>query len=143
MKRNLFLICFGIFCFTFAVASVIQHQLKVHYVNNPIIAPIIKSKNPIEALHIRPLDNTEFEITLDGNKKIHAVLDVYRTTDSSKKIAYFLNHCKDPKVILNKKLGTSDGVDKWSVQIYVTTSDGLIEMDLATWLKKEGLVNND
>lgn len=121
-----------------AILGILKHKMNLHHADDPIAGALIAIQSPVDVLKINVLNGHEFDICLNDDRRIHAILDVESSSDAKKHVVEFLNRCTKPRVVLKKQKD-----DKWVVQLYVTATDAnnqAVEISLSQWLKEKKLV---
>lgn len=139
MKQNKYLLIFSLFCSLVAMFFVFSHKLKVHYVNDPVAQVLMTVINhPVKVSQIHVIHGHEFDLTLEDQRRIHALLVIKTPIEAKSRVLELLNKSSNPCVVLKEKKD-----DVWVVDLYVTTKDienNQVEVDLTTWLRDKKLV---
>lgn len=140
MNRNFVLAVLVGLAFFFVLAVVYKRRIAVHSPSDIITQSLIELQNPIAVKQIYVLSGSDFDISLNDNRRIRATLDVQATPEAKMKIIHFINSSRQPRAILHKE---NNGV--WTVSLFVIVkdSDGNdVEVELSSWLKEKRLVYN-
>lgn len=136
--RLLILTSVVVIALTISCVAVWRRRVNVHLANDKVANSIIKLQNPIAITKVIVLSGHEFDVHLDDGRHINAILEVTTGPDAKKRVLDFLNRCKNPRAVLDKKVGS-----KWVVRFYVTAKNPAgeeVELSLSTWLQSENLV---
>lgn len=138
--KNKFLILFVLLVVSLSVSivGIINYKINVHHSDDQLANMFIQLQNPIGVQKINVLNGDEFELILDNQQKIHAVLDVRTTPSAKPRVVELFNKITKPRIILKHQQN-----DTWVVQFYVTTPDlsgNLVEVSLSKWLTEKKLI---
>lgn len=86
---------------------------------------------------VEVISGNEFVLTLQDGRRIHGILKISAIPAAKNEVMKLINSTHNPKVCL---LSENNGV--WTVDLVVVsdTSNGPVEIHLATWLREKQLV---
>lgn len=137
MKYRFLILCvFALLSFGVAIAAITKRKAVVHHADDILASTMMDLLDPVDVRRIEVIEGNEFDLTLADERRINGLIDVKVPAEAKKKVLEFLNRSYNPRVILKSQQN-----GKWIVQLYVTADspDGPVEIDLATWLRENGL----
>jgi len=123
---------------TISLIAIVKHKVEIHHPTDPVANSIIDSKNPISVKKINVIGGDEFDLVLEDDRRIHAILDVRSTPDAKTKVLAFLNQCTSPRIVIQQHKN-----NVWVVSMYVTTentSGEKVEISLSKWLREKRMI---
>lgn len=139
MKNKFFvLFMFLVVSLSVSILAIVNYKINVHNSNDHLANMFIQLQNPIGVQKINVLNGDEFELILENQQKIHAILEVRTTPSAKPRVIELLNKITKPRIILNHQQN-----DTWVIQFYVTTPDlsgNLVEVSLSKWLTEKKLI---
>jgi len=136
--KYLILSLFVVISATISAVAVIKHRVEIHHPTDPLANSIIDFKNPISVKKINVIGGDEFDLVLEDDRRIRAILDVRSTPDAKAKVLAFLNQCVSPRIVVQQHKN-----NVWVVSMYVTADNSngeKVEISLSKWLKEKRLI---